>query len=323
MAKGREVLTLDIEFTPSLALYIWQSFRQGLKQVVSHVYDVMDIWIIAAEVCSTQGCIAASMVNSLAFLPSMLAVNPFKTLAVNRLLYETPRGPLDLNILPQVEPLAQSLLLFAQLLAVVAAEHKSISASTTAGTVSTEDQELIRNVTANRLQELTDVSCCTPVLLSDPTAQRQTCAPQPLPTPSKRVVLLRSAVLVLKLATMTFNVKADLVGHADTQMPMSVQALWATISALANSISVAYSLDASTCPSLLVSMSSSKEEHVLCSLLVEHLVAALRQGLKEPQAAAQKLACLLLLSATLHIMHPDLVRHEIKRLGKGSDVWCR
>ena len=148
MAKGREVLTLDIEFTPSLALYVWQSFRQGLKQVVSHVYDVMDVWVIAAEVCSTQGCIAASMVNSLAFLPSMLAVNLFKTLAVNRLLYETPRGPLDLNILPQVEPLARSLLLFAQLLAVVAAEHKSISASTTAGTVSIEDQELIRNVTA-------------------------------------------------------------------------------------------------------------------------------------------------------------------------------
>ena len=313
------MLPLYIVFAPSLSLYIWQSFRKGLRQAVQCSDNIAGVWIIAAEVCSTQGCIAASIANSLAFLPAMLAVDPLQTVPVDRLLYETHGDLPDLVTLPQVEPLARTLLLFAQLLAVVAAERKSVFANITAPTDSTEKLELLRSAINNRLQGLTNVSCCTSVPLTDPTRQSATGIDA---RPSKWVVLLRSAVLILKLATLTFNVKADLLGHADPKMPVSVHALWHSISALASYILTSFTdaLEASTCTSPSVSISSGQEEQMLCSALCEHLVAMLQQGVKQPQIKAQRLASLQLLSVILNTMDADLSRHEIKRLGTGSAV---
>ena len=249
------------------------------------------------------------------------SARPFRDIPVDKLLYEIPSNPPNPFILPQAEPLVRTLLLFAQLLAVVAAELNSILANIKAPTDAAEATELLRSAIASKLQELTDVSCCAPVLLTDPTTQDQTPALQPPPTPSKRVILLRSAVLISKLATLTFNVKADLIGHADAEMPMSVQALWQTMSTLAthnfDTVTESATCSGSSTP-LLVSVRSSQEERTLCVVLCEHLVTTLRQGLKEPQAEAQKLACLQLLSVTLGVMHPELVRREIKRLGKGT-----
>ena len=87
VAGNQRVLILHVEFTPSLALYIWQSFRKvpyawGAVQCV----NVANLWGIAAMVCSTQGCIATSMANSSQFLPDLLKLDPVQTFSVDRLL---------------------------------------------------------------------------------------------------------------------------------------------------------------------------------------------------------------------------------------------
>ena len=228
MARPQHIPTLTIDFTPSLALYIWQSFRKGPCGAVPH-YNVENVWVIAAKVCSTQGCIAASMANSSTFLPALLALDPLQTFPVDRLLYQNPGDSPEPSRLPQVDPLAHNLLLFAQLLVTVAAECNSIFANITA----TQDGKLVRSAIASRLQQLTDVSCCTPVLLTDPTTKGVRAAPQPSSKPSKRVILLRSAVLISKLATLTLNVKADSLGHDEPGISILVQTLWHSMAALA------------------------------------------------------------------------------------------
>ena len=86
----------------------------GLWQDVQEFADVKDIWVIAVEVCSTQGCIAASMANSSAFLPALLAVDPLHTDAVDRPLIEVfPSNPRACAFtLPQVDPLVRTLCCF-------------------------------------------------------------------------------------------------------------------------------------------------------------------------------------------------------------------
>ena len=86
---NRQVLTLSVDFTPSLALYIWQSFRKGLWQAVQQCdrnADVEYVWMVAAGICSTQGCIATSMADSSAFLSALLALDPLQTFPCARLL---------------------------------------------------------------------------------------------------------------------------------------------------------------------------------------------------------------------------------------------
>ena len=281
-----------MHFEISTAFYIWQSFRKGIWQT-EDVVNVMNAWLTAAEVCSTQGCIAASIANSSAFLPALLLVDPLHTLTVARGQHAKFSTSLDPYKLPQVEPLTQALLLFAQLLTVIAAHFHSITASVTTGA----DQ---RSAIASKLQQLTSNSHCTPVLSTDPSIKDQAGAPQPpqpLAKPSKRVLLLRSAVLLLRLATLTFNVKADflpgqqksLPSSSPFRMPSAVRSLWFVVSSL--------SVDLMKCTEpddvFACSKDSNQEEKTLAVALLEHLVLTLRQcvNLAELQAYGQIAAC--------------------------------
>lgn len=162
------------------------------------------------------------MDNSLSILPALLAVDPLQPIPVDRLLYDDPESPQDVLILPQTEPLIQLLLLFAQLLAAVAAERDTIFAGLKGDTTWGNTQRVLRSAITIRLQQLTDISSCTPVLLTDPIAHEE-----PLTRPSKHAVILRNLVLFLKLATLTLSVKADLLDHV--QMPLLMQSLWRII----------------------------------------------------------------------------------------------
>ena len=311
---------MRIDYTPSLAFYIWQSFRKSLWETVTQPADVADIWVISADICSTQGCIAASIADSSQFLHALLALKPLQTIPAEALLYGlySSSNQSDHLIPPQVEPVARTLLLFAQLLAAVAAERDRLFPGTTVPMASS-DIERSRHIIASKLYELTELNGCAPVLLSDPTARTQTGVHvPPLPEPSRRIRRLRSAVLIFKLATLTFNVKADLVGHHDPEMPVSVQSLWKITSILA-----AHTFDKDAAePSDVTAWSESisQEEHELCVLLCEHSVVTLRQAHKEPQAGMQQQICLQVLRAALDGMRPDLVRGEVQRLGKAANL---
>lgn len=191
----------------------------------------------------------------------------------------------------------------------VAAERKISFAKMTAPVESIKGGKQLRSAIAIKLQQLTSVSCCIPVLLTDPTTHDQSGPAHPLLKPSKRVSMLRSAALVLKLATFTFNVKTDVCGHIDPNVPMSAHMLWPVILNLVGSMRVLF-IDASTSSRVI-----NQEEQMLCAALCEHCVVTLRQGLKEAQADMQRLACLRLLWATLALMQPQLARHEVKTLG--------
>lgn len=261
----------------------------------------------AAEVCSSQGCIAANISQSATFLPALLALDPLQTFPVNTLLYMSSSESQDPFLLPQVEPLSRSMLLLAQLLTAVAADHRVIQSRHTQTTCAMAQRAAI----ASRLTQLTDISCCVPP--TDLIPKVQTSASQAASKPSKFVSILRSAVLVSKLATLTFNVKADLLGHADPEMPMAVQALWRTMGCIASNI-----LEAITESGGFGACSDREilESQALAALLCEHFVAILRQALKESRAAVQRDGCLTLLSAALGVMSPAALRHEVKRLVK-------
>ena len=262
------------------------------------------VWAIVADVCSTQGCIATSMANNLTYIPALLYLDPLKTIPADSLLLQKP------FILSEVEPVVRTLLLFTHLMVAVAAERNSNSTNMTAPVKSVQGGKQLRSAIASKLQQLTSVSCCVPVLLADPTTHDQSRPPHPLPKPSNRLNMLRSAALVLKLASLTFNVKTDVCGHIDPDVPMSAHMLWPVILNLAGSMRMLLT-DASNSSRVI-----NQEEQMLCAALCEHSVATLRQGLKEAQANMQRLACLRLLWATLAFMQPQLVRHEIKTLGK-------
>lgn len=338
VAGHRIELTLEIDFPPSLAFYIWHSFKKGLCHVmdeweVDHWHmggHMVTVWLTAAEVCSTEGCIAASMDSSLAFLPAVLAVDPTLTFPVDSLLYQKRAGltaPAP-SILPEVEPVARNLLLFAQFLAVVAAERESILANVNVRAIanvnvgaianvnvgalsmanSTQEMDRMRSAIASKLEQLTDISRCTPVQLIDLPCQYQTADPQFMPQPSQLVCLLRSAVLITKLATLTFKVKG-IPGPVDMEASTPMLTLWQAMSTAAMCIwkMVRESVGTS---------STNQGEAALSSALFEHSVVALRQLQKEPEAEQQKLACLQMMLGTLGAMQPELVGQEAKRLGR-------
>ena len=256
------------------------------------------------------------MANNLAYVPALLALDPLQTLPEHSLLHQHASDSPDPSILPQAEPVLRTLLLFAQLLVAVAADLKSTLANITAPIASTQGGKQLRSAFASKLQQLTSDNRCTPVLLyADPITHDHSGISQPLPKPSSLVSILRSAVLVLKLATVTFNVGVDVHGHIGPDPPMSAHMLWPVILKLVGSIQGV--LDASTS-----SRVSNQEEQTLCAALCEHSVATLRQGLKEPLAHMQRLACLRLLWATLAAMQPQQVRHEVKTLGTTLTVRC-
>lgn len=327
--QEQRVLTLDMEFTPSLALYVWQSFRKAPYARHKHVAN---IWAIAAQVCSTQGCIATSTASSSRFLPDILNVDPLQTFSAETLLYQNPSESPQPFVMPQVEPWTQNLLLFAQLLTAIAAERNSLLATMTAPPSSTSEDAHLRPAIASMLQTLTDVNCYTPVPLTDSAD-----APEPLSEPSQLVVMLRRAVLILKLATLTYNVKADLLGHDEgtpiSVLSISMQTLWYSMAAVTRSlltISVAELGAVDVCtPSanargVLSLRPADKEVQTLCTVLIEHLLLTLRQCLKGPHAKVlsvskvQKVACLVSWEVLLPIMHPDQLGPQTKRLGKAS-----
>lgn len=205
---------------------------------------IVTVWLTASEVCSTEGFIAASMDNSLASLPAVLAVDPTITFPVDSLLYQKRAGlpaPAP-SRLPEVEPVAQNLLLFAQFLAVVAAERESILtnvraiANVNVGALSTanstQEMDRMRSAIASKLEQLTDISRCTPVQLTDLPFQHQTAAAdsQFVPQPSQLVCLLRSTILITKLATLTFKVNG-IPGPVDMEPSTPMLTLWQAMSA--------------------------------------------------------------------------------------------
>lgn len=313
VAGGRQTLALCLEFTPSVALYIRQSLRK-VGPAVKRYEDVVDVWECAAEICCTEGCIGASLENFLSVPPALLAVDPLQTIPVDRLLYDDPSSPPDLLMLPQVDPPTRLLLLFAQLLAAVAAERNTIIPRLTPKTTRSKIQGVLRSTITTRLQQLTDISCCSPILLTDPVPYGGTSdALQLLTRTSKHVTMLRSLVLFLKLATLTFSVRADLNGNI--QMPLLVQSLWRTILNVAASISEDLTVMEED-GSFYVKVIDSQQEQTLCVVLYEHTVAMLRRALREPQAELPRRSCLRLLAVLAEHITPELLRHEVKNTGK-------
>lgn len=272
------------------------------------------------------------MANSSHLLLKILHLDPVQTFSADRLLYESPSECSHPFVMPQVEPVTQKLLLFAQLLTAVAAERNSMLATMATPPSSTSEGEHLRSAIASMLQGLTDGSCCTPVLLTDSAD-----APKPLSTPSKLVIMLRSAVLITKLATLTYNVKADLVGYKVkpgppiSELHISLQTLWDSTAVVARSlIHDSFTKSDAVGVSTLQGNARVKvniqlvndEAQALCTILIEHLVLTLRQYLKGPHAKQlsvhQKVACMQLWEVLLPIMHPDRLGPETKRLGNAS-----
>ena len=81
---------------------------------------------------------------------------------------------------------------------------------------SKQEMDQMRSAIASKLEQLTRVSCCTPVQLIDLTSQDPTEDSRFTPQLSHLVTLLRSAVLITKLATLTFRVKG-MPGHIDME----------------------------------------------------------------------------------------------------------
>ena len=181
-------------------------------------------------------------------------------------------------------------------------------------TTTTEIRRVLSCAITSRLEQLTDISCCTPVLLTDPIPHDETSdAPQIVTTPSKHVIVWRSLVLFLKLATLASSVRPNLNGRA--AIPLLVQSLWAIVLHV-----VGYSLEDLMIEkedgSCHVSIFASQEEHTLCAVLCEHAVATLRQAVKLPQLVLPRKGCLRLLAVLTPHMPAELLRFEVKKIGR-------
>lgn len=144
----------------------------------------------------------------------------------------------------------------------------------------------------------------------------------------------------MKLATLTFNVKADVLpprqisfqSSYDFEMPSAARNLWFVMKYLAVDIVKTHLelSDATTCHRGS-DQDSDQEEQTLAVALFEHLVLTLRQCVKEPSfrliaELPHALACLKLLLAVVSSMQPKVMRHEVKRLvmaSTASGSWCR
>ena len=316
VAGGHKTLALCLDFTPSIALYIWQSFSKP-RQAVQHSDDVMGVWMCVSEVCCTRGCIGASVEKSVSTLLALSAVDPLQTIPTDTLLYDNLSSPPALLMLSQVELVIRNVLLFAQLLATAASNRNALVAPLMrAGTTIDEVMAVLHHAITTTLEQPTEFSCCTPVLQADPTPHDGTStAPQPQTQPCTQphVTILRSLVLFLKLATLTFNVKADLRGHVET--PLLVQSLWDIVFLLAGGLLADRTVEEDDGVSW-VHLFASQQEHTLCVLLCEHAVATLRQALKEPQAELPRKSCLRLLVVVTGLMPEELLRPEVEKLGR-------
>lgn len=333
MAGDRPAFRLDIAFTPSLAFYIWQSLRKGFWPIPDPVpARLQQVWELAGEVCSTEGVIAASLANTAA-LSALSAADPLQTLSVDRLLYcQHGLGPREgLCVLPSASWPTRQLLLFAQLLALVAAKRDSMVASLPMPRSYEEEQNALESIIAGKLQCLTDASSVQPGLPSrlqlqtqdetdvqadqhgDPQTQAQTHSQRSGPVSGNSITLLRSAFRFAKLAALTSNVKADLIGHDDPQMPPAVVALWRLLSLLSDRIREVSSIMRES-PD--IASQPNEEEQSLCLALCRLLLGVLRQCMKQPKAGIYKVSCFDMLGAILSAYQSEQLMADMQKAGE-------
>ena len=263
-----------------------------------------------------------------------MAADPLQVLEVERLLCKRPfewdsgrnHTPFEL---PETAAPVKCLLLFAQLLAKLAAERDQLLPEGTSWTH--WDRVSLRTCIDIRLRRLAAASSLGPMppATSDAEAPGQQpggidmLVPESLP--GTHIVLLRCALLVLKLASLTHNVKADFVGHADSGIPAAVQALWQTLKSIAGCLERNYRQAASPGVSagLVESAEEAEEAQRLSLLLIQLLVSVLRQCVKEPHLRSRAAACCRLLEqllGTSNVQQMQLLASEVIRLGKPSHV---
>ncbi len=136
--------------------------------------------------------------------------------------------------------------------------------------------------------------------------------------PGRHIVLLRSALLFLKLASLTHSVKADFLGHVDPEAPAAVRALWQSLQALSESL-LAHHKDADTQAAYDESDEEAQGAQRLSLLLIQHLISMLQKCVKEPKAVEQAVACCHLLDSILTVstsVYMQPAASEVLRLGK-------
>ncbi|KAA6429241.1 MAG: vacuolar sorting 23A [Trebouxia sp. A1-2] len=168
----------------------------------------------------------------------MMDADPLQVVSVDKLMYEENLGSIGAKELPDVAAPIKHLLLFAQLLGVLAAaNHKPAF-----GPMLTQmNPDELCAVIEHKMEVLAAASNLQPLSVTVPATQPQPgtqpegiAGQQPLTLlPGRRIVLLRSALLFLKLASLTHNVKADFIGH---EAPAAVRALWQSLQALSESL---------------------------------------------------------------------------------------
>ena len=332
VSKDAALRVLSIRFEPSVALYIWQSFRKGLWQAVQRPEDVISLWQAAAEVSSSSGCIAAMLADADA-VSVMMDTDPLQVLSADRLMYDPYQShSIGAQELPDVAAPIKHLLLFAQLLAVLAAAPDQPACGPMSQTKSVGLCTVIQHTTevlaaASKLQPL---SIAMPATQPQPGTQPEDIAgPQPVTLlPARHIVLLRSALLFLKLAGLTHSVKADFRGHVDPEAPAAVRALWQSLQALSESLLVHHK-DADAQASYDESDEEAQGTQRLCLLLIQHLISVLRKCAKEPKAVEQAVACCHLLDSILttsNSVRMQPATSEVLRLGRTLNVcllWCQ
>ena len=166
------------------------------------------LWQAAAEVSSSSGCIAAMLADEGA-LSVMMDADPLQVLSAHRLMYDPYQsGSIGAQELPDVAAPIKHLLLFAQLLAVLAAAHDQPACGLMLTQMNPVD---LRAVIQHQMEVLAAASNLQPLSITVSATQPQPgtqpegiAGPQPVtPLPARRIVLLRSALLFLKLASLT------------------------------------------------------------------------------------------------------------------------
>ena len=311
------VTAVDISFMPTLAFFIQQSFNvKEVWQEVQSADHIQLMWQTAAEVCGAQASIAQSLADT-SFLQALLAADPLQTILSDQLLYGKTAATMLPQVLPQVEPPIQLLLLFAQLLVIITAEHKNIIGKIPVPLHSEEGSKLLRSAITIKLQELTQLSSCHTIMLPDigGEAQLHHDALVPPAEPSK-TSLLRSTVLTTKLAMLTFNFQADI---EDLSRVLSLHALGSVMDSLYSSMTdmPAEITEAQPKPTHSSYDGKGNEEvKQLCLALCQALVPALRHCSRDPVSKTLSLPFLRLLTLTLRHIDTEEWTLQLTALGK-------
>ena len=105
-------------FKPSIAFYLWQSFRKGLWQYVKRPEDASYIWQTAAVASSHSGysCIVDTLDSTA--LSELLSIDPCLPISADRLLRSSywKEGEEPPVVVPEATQPVRHLLLLAQIL---------------------------------------------------------------------------------------------------------------------------------------------------------------------------------------------------------------